>query len=198
MYENAVRALTASPKFAMPYWDWTVDRTMPAVFTDPAYKGKPNALYVGTRTLTDPARWPLRDAIVGPGVMQAIYGETAFQLFGTSKNPNQNDLDMSWVVRGGGSQAVLERTPHNSVHNFIDGFMPSPGSPRDPPCTWTTQDWRGRSRPSVPSSSDANLPPGHVRATPLKATPPAAANRRFAAGPVRSCTATSSRSWARR
>jgi len=132
MYEYAVRGLTASPKFAMPYWDWTLDRTMPAAFTDPTYKGKPNALYVGARTLTDPARWPLRDAIVGPGVMQAIYRETAYQLFGTSKNPAQNDLDMSWVVRGGGSQGVLERTPHNSVHNFIGGFMPSPGSPRDP------------------------------------------------------------------
>jgi len=132
MYENAVRTLTSHPRFAMPYWDWTLDRTIPSPFTDTTYKGKPNPLYVSTRTLSNPTRWPLRDSIVGPKVMEAIYRENDFQLFGTSKNPAQNNLDMSWVVRGGGSQGILERTPHNTVHNYTGGFMPSPGSPRDP------------------------------------------------------------------
>lgn len=132
MYEKAVRVLTKTPNFAMPYWDWTQDRTIPAAFTDPTYDGKPNPLYVSTRTLKDPTRWPLRDSIVGPEVIKKIYSETDFQLFGTSKNPNQNDLDMRWVVAGGGVQGTLERTPHNTVHNYTGGFMPSPGSPRDP------------------------------------------------------------------
>jgi tyrosinase len=132
MYENAVRALTGHSRFAMPYWDWTVDRNFPQAFNDATYKGKPNPLYVQGRTLSDPTRWPLPDSIVGPDVMARIYGETDFQAFGTSKNPAQNSLDMSWVVKGGGVQGTLERTPHNNIHNYIGKYMPSAGSPRDP------------------------------------------------------------------
>jgi tyrosinase len=132
MYENAVRSLTGHAGFAMPYWDWTVDRNFPQAFSDETYKGKPNPLYVASRTLTDKSRWPLPDSIVGPAVISKIYSETDFQAFGTSKNPRQNNLDMSWVVAGGGIQGTLEKTPHNNIHNFIGGYMPSPGSPRDP------------------------------------------------------------------
>ncbi len=132
MYETAARALIGKADFAMPYWDWTVDRTMPQAFTDSTYKGKPNPLYVPGRTLSNPSRWPLPDSIVGPAVMSKIYAQTTYQSFGTSKNPRQNSLDESWVVAGGGVQGTLEATPHNNVHNFIGAFMPTAGSPRDP------------------------------------------------------------------
>jgi len=132
MYERAVRELTKSPNFAMPYWDWTVDRAFPAAFDDPTYNGKPNPLYVADRTVKNRMNWPLSSTIVGPEVMQKIYSETDFQLFGTSKNPDQDDLDPKWVPAGGGTQGTLERTPHNTVHNYTGGFMPSAGSPRDP------------------------------------------------------------------
>jgi tyrosinase len=132
MYENAVIALTGKKNFAMPYWDWSVDRVMPKAFTDPSYKGKANPLYVPGRTLNT-KNWPLPDAWVAPEVLaKKVYAETNFQLFGTSKNPNQNTLDMSWVVRGGGTQGFLESTPHNLIHNAIGAFMPTAGSPRDP------------------------------------------------------------------
>ena len=49
MYENAAAALTKNPKFAMPYWDWTTLRTLPAAFTDKLYKGKPNPLFATTQ-----------------------------------------------------------------------------------------------------------------------------------------------------
>ncbi|MDZ4350159.1 MAG: tyrosinase family protein [Xanthomonadaceae bacterium] len=131
MYEQAARELTGNQKFAMPYWDWTRQRELPSAFTLPTYKGRPNPLYVANRTLTG-ANWPLRDDIVGPDVMNAIYMETDFQRFGTSKNPHQYDLNMGWVVAGGGVQGTLEANPHNNIHNFIGGFMPTAGSPRDP------------------------------------------------------------------
>ena len=131
MYERAVQALTLYKNFAMPYWDWTTDRTIPAAFTDPTYKDRPNPLYVSSRTLNT-KNWPLADSVVGPQVLKQIFSANLFQEFGTSRNPKQNNLDMSWVVRGGGAQRALEGTAHNLVHNYIGGFMPSPGSPRDP------------------------------------------------------------------
>jgi tyrosinase len=165
MYEQAVRSVTGHPKFAMPYWDWTVDRTIPQAFIDPTYKGKPNALYVAGRTLTT-SNWPLKDSIVGPAVISKIYSETDFQAFGTSKNPSQTNLDMSWVVKGGGIQGTLERTPHNNIHNFIGKYMPSAGSPRDPifmmhhgniDRIWAYWNGLGRSNLSGMSTSDQNL-----------------------------------------
>ncbi len=166
MYEKAVRSLTGHTQFAMPYWNWTVDRSFPAPFNDPTYKGKPNPLYVAGRTLTG-SNWPLKDSIVGQvEVMDKIYAETDFQAFGTSKNPNQKDLNMSWVVAGGGVQGRLERTPHNNIHNFIGKYMPSAGSPRDPifmmhhgniDRIWAYWNGLGRSNLSGMSTADQKL-----------------------------------------
>lgn len=166
MYERAARALTGNAAFAMPYWDWTVDRVMPQAFTDPSYKGKPNPLYVSGRTLNT-SNWPLPDAWVGADVLKnRVYAETNFQLFGTSKNPRQDSLDMAWVVRGGGVQGFLEGTPHNLIHNAIGAFMPTAGSPRDPiffmhhgniDRIWANWNALGRSNTVDMTPSDRNL-----------------------------------------
>ncbi|MDA8446884.1 tyrosinase family protein [Paracidovorax valerianellae] len=148
MYEKTAAALTRHPEFAMPYWDWTALRELPAAFTDKTYQGEPNPLYVPGKG-DDPSmvRNPLTganaltDELVGPKVISSIYQETNYEAFGTSRsvdrsNPNkpivQNNLDPKWVPMGGGSQGILERTPHNNVHNNIGGFMPESNSPRDP------------------------------------------------------------------
>lgn len=139
MYEKAAAVLTNNPKFAMPYWDWTTLRQLPAAFTDKTYKGKPNPLYVPGRgddasmirnTLTGP--YALTDALVGPKVIESIYKETVYEAFGSSRNPKQNNLDPKWVPMGGGHQGILERTPHNNIHNNIGAYMPNSNSPRDP------------------------------------------------------------------
>ena len=166
MYENAVIALTGKKDFAMPYWDWSIDRVMPKAFTDQSYGGKPNPLYVSGRTLNTP-NWPLPDAWVAPDVLaRKVYAETNFQLFGTSKNPNQHNLDMSWVVKGGGTQGFLEGTPHNLIHNSIGAFMPTAGSPRDPifmmhhsniDRIWAMWNALGRSNTADMTPSDRNL-----------------------------------------
>lgn len=128
MYEQAVQVLTGKQDFAMPYWNWTEMRTLPTAFTDPQYNGKPNPLYVPNRKKLN-----LPDSIVGQKeVMDKIFAETQFEMFGTSKNKKQKNLDPKWVVLGGGSQGILESTPHNLVHNDIGVFMPTPASPRDP------------------------------------------------------------------
>lgn len=139
MYEKAAAVLTNNPEFAMPYWDWTTLRQLPAAFTDKTYKGKPNSLYVPSRgdeasmirnVLTGP--YTLTDALVGPQVIESIYKETVYEAFGTSRNPKQNNLDPKWVPMGGGNQGILERTPHNNIHNNIGAYMPNSNSPRDP------------------------------------------------------------------
>jgi tyrosinase len=139
MYEKAAMTLMKNPAFAMPYWDWTTLRELPAAFTSKTYKGKPNPLYVPGRgdnpsmvrnALTGPNA--LTDKLVGPGVLKNIYKETVFEAFGTSRNPAQNNLDPKWVPMGGGVQGILEATPHNNVHNNIGAFMPQSNSPRDP------------------------------------------------------------------
>ena len=139
MYENAAATIMKNPQFAMPYWDWTLLRTYPTAFTDKTYKGKPNPLYVPGQG-DDPSMVrnaltganALTDALVGPDVMKKIYAETVYEAFGTSRNPKQTNLDPKWVPAGGGNQGILERTPHNNVHNNIGGFMPQTNSPRDP------------------------------------------------------------------
>lgn len=131
MYELAAASLTSNANFAMPYWDWTNLRTVPAAFTNPTYNGQPNPLYVPTRNALTGAN-ALTDALVGPGVMQSVYAETVFEAFGTSRNPAQNNTDVSWVPAGGGVQGTLESTPHNNVHDRIGGYMPNPNSPLDP------------------------------------------------------------------
>jgi len=128
MYEQAVRQLVAKPDFAMPYWNWTEIRTIPDAFANPMYKGKPNPLYVANRNAINlPNEW-----VGQKEVIDLIYDETVFEAFGTTRNPKQNSLDPKWVVLGGGSQGLLESTPHNNIHNSIGVYMPESNSPRDP------------------------------------------------------------------
>ena len=141
MYETAVRHLTSYEHFAMPYWNWTNQRLMPEAFANDKYKGNDNPLFVPNRNELI-GRYELTDAIVGPQMFtlpgdpdyssNSVYSETLFEVFGTSRNPRQDNLDMKWVVGGGGMQGKLESTPHNLVHNNIGAFMPTAGSPRDP------------------------------------------------------------------
>lgn len=131
MYERIIRSVTKNNDFAMPFWDWTANPYLPEVFamkTTP--DGKANPLYVETRTW--PISQPMPPQIVGPDVLRAILASTPFEIFGTSRPDGQNSLDPSWITGGGGTQGILEATPHNQVHNNIGGWMPTASSPRDP------------------------------------------------------------------
>jgi len=63
MYERAVRLLTGNNDFALPYWDWTLDRQMPQAFTDETFNGQPNPLFEQQRDATPTD--PLGDSVVG-------------------------------------------------------------------------------------------------------------------------------------
>lgn len=135
MYERIVRHLTKNDDFAMPYWDWTANPTMPEVFLpEKTPDGKTNWLCVNEdgKKRTWPATKPMPANIVGPSVLKTILNASPYEIFGTSRPAGQNSLDPHWITGGGGVQGTLEASPHNQVHNNIGGWMPTAASPRDP------------------------------------------------------------------
>lgn len=132
-YERVVRDVTGKADFAVPYWDWSADRNFPAVFAEETYNGQPNPLFDEGRTLANISQ-PLPDEWVGPQVMDQIANEPAYDLFGSFMLPGQDSLDLNWVSPHpwkSSTQGLLERTPHNQIHNWIGGDMPTAQSPRD-------------------------------------------------------------------
>jgi tyrosinase len=127
MYERMIRAVTNNPAFAMPYWDWAAHRKVPQAFADATYNGQANPLYVAARN----NGWSVPDIYVGPSVMSAIYGQTNFELFASSRPAGQNNLNASWI-KAHGTQGTLEANPHNNIHNNLGGYMPGFNSPMDP------------------------------------------------------------------
>jgi tyrosinase len=134
-YERIIRFLTKNDDFALPYWDWTDDPTMPEVFLEAKTPdGKTNWLYVSDSgfTRTWPPKKPMPAEIVGPDVLKEILHSETYEEFGTSRPAGQKSLDQSWIVdQNSGVQGILEARAHNLVHNNIGGWMPSAMSPRD-------------------------------------------------------------------
>jgi tyrosinase len=116
-FEQICRELTGNSGFALPYWNWTCNRTIPAPFLG----GTANALFHPGRVASPPAA--LSDPVVGPLVIDTILDEPNFLIFGSSPATGQRDF---------AGYGPLEGNPHNSVHGFIRGDMGGYRSPRDP------------------------------------------------------------------
>lgn len=135
MYERVVRQLTGHNDFALPYWDWTSNRQLPAAFAQQTVNGSTNPLYERRRRARPSDSLP--DEWVGQSIINTILGQTDFETFGTSR-PNQNgtvqnSLDQSWInCEFCGVSGTLEATPHNMVHNFVGGLMGTSQSALDP------------------------------------------------------------------
>lgn len=130
-YEQAVRQLTGNSDFALPYWDWTLDRQMPPAFVEPTFNGQPNPLFEAQRDATPTDALP--DSTVGQAVINQILTESPFETFGTSRPVGQDSLDQSWInCEFCGTQGTLESTPHNLVHVFVGGLMAQSNSALDP------------------------------------------------------------------
>lgn len=127
MYERKIREVTSFADFALPYWDWTAEPTVPPAYSAPTYNNAPNPLYT-TRTLTG----ALSSTIIGQQILNSILTKTPYESFGTSRPAGQNSTDQSWIGRGTGVQGLLEGTPHNLVHNNLGGLMASSQSALDP------------------------------------------------------------------
>lgn len=148
-FERVCRQLSNDNQFRVPYWDWTVSRQIPPVFSQETQGGQPNALFLPTRTSPpfpdplDPAnafrtRAPndsIPEFAVGQAVIETALREPAFERFGGSRPRQgamlQNSLDPVWQRRFG-MAGPLESNPHNYVHGFVGGTMGTYMSPLDP------------------------------------------------------------------
>jgi tyrosinase len=127
-FERLCRQLSGNAGFALPYWDWTANPQLPAAFAAQNYNGQPNPLYDGTRpsqTVT------ISSTYAGPTKMAAIYAETSFEVFGSTRPTGQNSTASSWQ-RVTGVKGPFESGPHDHVHTTVLGDMLQLWSPLDP------------------------------------------------------------------
>lgn len=116
-FEQICRELTGNNGFALPYWNWTCNRQLPAPFLGNAS----NPLFAAGRSGVPPAA--LGDGSVGPALIDSILDEPNFILFASAASP---------TLRPGVGYGSLEATPHNHVHGFVGGVMGGFTSPLDP------------------------------------------------------------------
>lgn len=127
-FEEICRELSGDPDFALPYWNWTTTRSIPAPFWD-------GTLRDTTREIGQNAQ--ISTQFVGLRVIRRCLRQTNFELFGSTRPRRpfeQNNTDPIWQRRRGAA-AELERTPHDEVHVWIggqDGNMRTMLSPLDP------------------------------------------------------------------
>jgi tyrosinase len=127
-FERICRQLSGDNNFALPYWDWTANPQLPAAFATQMYNGQPNPLYDATRpsqTVT------ISPTYVGASVISAIYIETSFEVFGSTRPTGQNSTASTWQ-RVTGTKGPFESGPHDHVHTTVLGDMLQLWSPLDP------------------------------------------------------------------
>lgn len=118
-FERICRQLSGDANFALPYWDWTANPQLPAVFASPQWKGSANPLFDSSRisqTVTIPTN------VSGVTVIASILAESNFEDFASTRPSGQNDTKPVWQRRWGIS-GPLESNPHNQVHVRVGGNM---------------------------------------------------------------------------
>lgn len=115
-FEQICRELTGEQEFALPYWNWQTDRSLPA----PYWAGN---LDHSPRTASSSSQAGL--SYIGASVLEGILDLTNFEQFASYA---------STALRGGsgGGYGELESTPHNLIHGFVGGTMGGFLSPLDP------------------------------------------------------------------
>ena len=157
-FERICRNLSGDQSFALPYWNWTRTRSIPAPFWE-------GTLRDTTRAIGPNAE--ISGQFVGQSVIDSVLSQSSFELFGSFRPDGQNNTDPVWQRTGGG-KALLERTPHDQVHVWINGNMVTLMSPLDPifwlhHCNidrlWAEWNSRGHTNTSSPLWRDFTLRP---------------------------------------
>ena len=148
-FERICRKLSGHDEFALPYWNWTTNPSIPAV-----YWGNGNPLFNNTRLAT-PAS-VASASFVGATVIENILSITNFFDFASYPATAQRQRT---------TFGMLEATPHNNVHPFVGGDMSGFHSPLDSvfwghhnilDCLWT--EWNiNRNNPNTNDPNWGNL-----------------------------------------
>lgn len=105
-FERICRQLSGDPAFALPYWNWTENATIPAALHD-------GVLDDSTRAAGETG--PVGGAAVAANAIESILAEQNFVLFASgSIRADQAQTDRS-------TSGPLESVPHNTVHSDIGG-----------------------------------------------------------------------------
>jgi len=122
-FEQICRELSGDAKFALPYWNWTANPQVPAVFWDTS-----SPLFHSPRAAT--AGSVANANFVSSPVIGPMLDEPNFLLF-AGPATTLNDTNQF-----GPGYGLVEQTPHNYIHGFVGGTMGSFMSPLDP-IFWT-------------------------------------------------------------
>ncbi|TGY89015.1 hypothetical protein E5163_07745 [Marinicauda algicola] len=112
-FEQICRELSGDDGFALPYWNWNQNRSIPAPF----WSGVLNHPRSVNSSSTLPDSW------VGDTVLNNILALTNFTQFASGPSTTQRGFSFS---------GSLEATPHNNVHGWTGGDMGTYWSPLDP------------------------------------------------------------------
>ncbi len=127
-FESIVRELAGRPDFALPYWDWSVERRLPTAFASGTPASNPLNHVRPGMTRGD----ELPDDMVGGDVVARILASPDFEAFGSTRPRRQRGADRRWQRRPG-TRTELEFNPHDGVHTTVGGDMAQPDlASRDP------------------------------------------------------------------
>ena len=117
-FEQICRKLTGDASFALPYWHWQAQPSIPAPF----WGTSTNPLFDSNRVATQSS---VADSnFIGADALQGVLDNTNFELFASG---SATQLRPPTKVYG-----ALEGTPHNYIHGtFVQGDMGAFMSPLD-------------------------------------------------------------------
>lgn len=132
-FEKVIREFCGDSSFALPYWDWSEDLSVPEAFTTGDEES--NALFNATRRLAvfiapqsiDPSKDPIIDCRAKS--VQDKVDLPDFLSFAGGPSHNPRALADTEVK---GYSGALEIGPHNRVHAIMQGDMGTFRSPLDP------------------------------------------------------------------
>lgn len=115
--ERIIRQLTGVEDFALPYWNWSCQRAIPAPFWDTASPLFHADRWIGPADQADAS-------VVGQSRINTLLAETDFELFASG---------FATALRPATVKGPLESGPHDYIHaSFIGGTMRTFTSPLDP------------------------------------------------------------------
>ncbi|MET9207117.1 tyrosinase family protein [Streptomyces bacillaris] len=141
-FEQALQEI--DPAVALPYWDWTVDRTVASSLWAPDFLGGTGRARDGQVAegpfAVSGGRWPVTVTVDGRGFLRRALGSGVPQL------PTRSEVDSvlamptydtaPWNSASDGFRNHLEGwrgvNLHNRVHVWVGGQMATGASPNDP------------------------------------------------------------------